>query len=276
MKQENQKIISIRLIYVILFFVGIIVATIVGIKFYKIHKNNTILENHIGMVEQEEVQVSSRTQQNRTSSRSETLTRSQEASSQNQENEIEKDSTDDTTAVTENENEQEKVNSKNNAEPEEQTNYISISEVKISQNMDLTVRTGLSREDFITLIAGVKQDTSGFFEENAGKIYDLCEEYSLNEIFFCGIVSAESGWNIAQNHRRTHNYISLMSNGKLISYASVDSGLREAARVLHTNYLTKGGKYYYGKTLSAVKTKFCPSSSTWVSLVYGRMGQIVK
>lgn len=276
MKQANQKIISIRFIYVILFFVGIIVATIVGIKFYKIHKNNMILENYIGMVEQEEVQVSSRTQQNKTSSRSETLTRSQETSSQNQENEIEKDCANDTTAVTENENDQEKVNSENNTEPEEQTNYISINEVKISKNMDLTVRTGLSREDFITLMAGVKQDTSGFFKENAGKIYDICEEYSLNEIFFCGIISAESGWNIAQNHRRTHNYISLMSNGKLISYASVDSGLKEAARVLHTNYLTKGGKYYYGKTLSAVKTKFCPSSSTWVSLVYGRMSQIVK
>ena len=67
-----------------------------------------------------------------------------------------------------------------------------------------------------------------------------------------------------------------MSNGKLIHYSSVESGLTEAARVLHTNYLSKGGKYYYGKTLSAIKTKFCPASSTWVNLVYGRMSQIVK
>ena len=104
----------------------------------------------------------------------------------------------------------------------------------------------------------------------------MCKEYSLNEIFFCGIISAESGWDIAQNHRSTHNYISLMSNGKLISFPSVESGLREAAKRLHTNYLTKGGKFYYGKTLSAVKTKFCPASSTWVNLVYGRMSQIVK
>ena len=142
--------------------------------------------------------------------------------------------------------------------------------------MDLTVRTGLSRDDFIKLISGVKADTSGFFKQNAGTIYDLCKEYSLNEIFFCGIISAESGWDIAQNHRSTHNYISLMSNGKLISFPSVESGLREAAKRLHTNYLTKGGKFYYGKTLAAVKTKFCPASSTWVSLVYGRMSQIIK
>ena len=166
-------------------------------------------------------------------------------------------------------------NTKTKAESETKK-YISISQVKISKGMDLTVRTGLSRADFIKLISGVKQDTSGFFKQNAGKIYDLCEKYSINEIFFCGIISAESGWNIAQNHRNTHNYISLMSNGKLISYATVDEGLTVAAQKLHTNYLTPGGKFYHGKTLAAVKTNFCPVSSTWVSLVYGRMQQIIK
>ena len=140
--------------------------------------------------------------------------------------------------------------------------------------MNLTKRTGLSREDFIKLISGVKADTSGFFEDNAGTIYDLCKTYSINEIFFCGLISAESGWNIASNHRRTHNYISLMKNGKLISYNSVYEGLKVAAQKLHNNYLAVGGKFYHGKTLAGVKTCFCPSS-TWVSLVYGRMQQII-
>ena len=151
---------------------------------------------------------------------------------------------------------------------------VSISEVKISKSMDLTKRTGLSKEDFIKLMSRVKADTSGFFEDNAGEIYDLCEEYSINEIFFCGLISAESGWNIASNHRSTHNYISLMKNGKLISYSSVSEGLEVAAKKLHYNYLTPGGKFYHGKTLAGVKTCFCPSS-TWVDLVYGRMKQIV-
>ena len=133
----------------------------------------------------------------------------------------------------------------------------------------------LSREDFIKLIAKAKCDTSGFFETNAGTIYDLCEKYSINEIFFCGLISAESGWNIASNHRRTHNYISLMKNGKLIKYSSVYEGLEVAAKKLHNNYLTPGGKFYHGKTLKGVKTNFCPASSTWVDLVYGRMKQIL-
>lgn len=275
MEQEKNKVISIRLIYVILFFVVIIVGTMTGIKYYNNQKTKKIAESNLGIIEQEDAQIASRVEQNKVTSRAEELSRKEDNTSSENNDEVISNETE-TTLTEENNTVEPKNTSNEEMEKEKGNNYISIREVKISQNMDLTVRTGLSREDFITLMSGVKQDTSGFFKQNAGKIYDLCEEYSLNEIFFCGIISAESGWNIAQNHRNTHNYISLMSNGKLISYSSVDSGLREAARVLHTNYLTKGGKYYYGKTLSAVKTKFCPASSTWVSLVYGRMNQIIK
>lgn len=158
---------------------------------------------------------------------------------------------------------------------EETKTYTKIEDVKISKDMDLTVRTNLSKEDFKILISNVKQDTSKFFYENSDTIYDLCEKYELNEIFFCGLISAESGWNIAENHRRTHNYISLMSKGKLLKYNSVEEGLEIATKTMHQNYLTKGGKFYHGKTLSAVKKKFCPASSTWVNLVYGRMQQII-
>ena len=179
-----------------------------------------------------------------------------------------KDSEKDTKKTTEKKDSSKKENKKST------TKTVSISQVKISRTMDLTKRTGLSRKDFIKLMSGVRADTSGFFEKNAGKIYDLCEKYSINEIFFCGLISAESGWNIASNHRRTHNYISLMRNGKLISYGSVNEGLEVAAQKLHYNYLTPGGKFYHGKTLAGVKTCFCPSS-TWVGLVYGRMQQIL-
>jgi hypothetical protein len=159
---------------------------------------------------------------------------------------------------------------------EDKEGYISIDEVTISVGMDLTQRCGLTRNDFIKLMTDCRADTSGFFEENAGLIYDLCEKYELNEIFFCGLISAESGWNIAGNHRRTHNYISLMSSSGLIYFDSVESGLEGAAKTLHNNYLTQGGRFYYGKTLEAMRTRFCPVNPGWTSLVYGRMQQIVK
>lgn len=154
--------------------------------------------------------------------------------------------------------------------------YITIDEIEISRDMDLTQRCGISKEDFIELMTNLKVDTSGFFEENAEIIYDLREKYELNEVFFCGLIAAESGWNIASNHRNKCNYISMMSGGTMIRYSSPEEGLEAAAKLLHNKYLTEGGSCYYGKTLSCVQRRFCPNSSTWVGLVYGCMKQVVK
>ena len=154
--------------------------------------------------------------------------------------------------------------------------YISIEEITISKNMDLTVRCGVSKADFKQLMKSLKVDRSGFFYKNSDIFYDLCEKYQINEIFFCGLIAAESGWNIAASHRNTHNYISMMSKGKLIKYASDKQGLEAAAKLLHNKYLTKGGSCYSGKTLAGVQKRFCPNSSTWVNLVYGCMKQVVK
>lgn len=159
---------------------------------------------------------------------------------------------------------------------EEEKKYTNIKDIKISKNMNLTVRTGLSKEDFKKLIGRVKADKTKFFYNNSEYIYDLCEKYELNEIFFCGLIAGESGWNITSNHRNTHNYISLMSGGKLKKFSSTKAGLEAAAKTLHKNYLTKGGKFYSGKTLAGVKKRFCPASSTWTNLIYGCMKEIVK
>ncbi len=162
------------------------------------------------------------------------------------------------------------------ATEEPTVSYISIEEITISKNMDLTVRCGVSKADFKQLMKSLKVDRSGFFYKNSDILYDLCEKYQINEIFFCGLIAAESGWNIASSHRNTHNYISMMSKGKLIKYASDKQGLEAAAKLLHNKYLTKGGSCYSGKTLAGVQKRFCPNSSTWVNLVYGCMKQVVK
>lgn len=157
-----------------------------------------------------------------------------------------------------------------------ETKYISIEEIKISKDMDLSIRCGISREDFIKLMENMKVDYSKFFAKNAGIIYDLCEKYEINEIFFCGLIAAESGWSIASSHRNAHNYISMMSSKGLIRYSSEEEGLEAATKLLHNKYLTPGGSCYSGKTLSAVQKRFCPNSSTWVGLVFGCMKQVVK
>lgn len=275
---NKSKSISIRLVTLIKIFIAIIIVSAIA---KNINKNNSTVEtaevetnivtNNIQVANvkiEEELKVSSRSEERNDVTNISDITT---ANVENVEELNNEENTSEQEKTIENVQEEEIV-----SQEIEENNYISIEEVEISKNMDITENTGLSKEDFVTLISEVKQDTSGFFEENAETIYDLCQEYELNEIFFCGLISAESGWNIADNHRRTYNYISLMTNGKLIQYSSVEEGLEVAAQKLHNNYLTPGGKFYYGKTLSAVKTKFCPASSTWVDLVFGRMKQIVK
>ncbi len=167
-------------------------------------------------------------------------------------------------------------NKNENEIPQAVVKYKKIEEITISRDMDLTIRCGISREDFIKLMQNMKVDYSGFFAKNAGIIYDLCEKYEINEIFFCGLIAAESGWNIASSHRNAHNYISMMSSKGLIKYSSDEEGLEAATKLLHNKYLTKGGSCYSGKTLSAIQKRFCPNSNTWVGLVFGCMKQVVK
>ena len=137
--------------------------------------------------------------------------------------------------------------------------------------MDVSERTGLRKNDFVIFMNNMKYDYSGFFAENAELIYDLCEEYELNEIFFVGLIAAESGWEIRQPHRLTNNYTSMIGGSGMIGYPSLEEGLRESAKHLHENYLTEGGCYYHGTTISGVKVHFCPASPSWEGLVYGCM-----
>ena len=85
---------------------------------------------------------------------------------------------------------------------DELENAIILALVYISKNMDLTVRCGVSKEDFKTLMKNLKPDTTDFFYNHSDTIYDLCEKYQINEVFFCGLIAAESGWKILSALKR--------------------------------------------------------------------------
>lgn len=281
MENKENKVISIRLVNIIAIFI-VIIAIIIGVnKIINTSKEEKI--KSIVTVDSTNYQETGRIGESITSRSAESYRINYSSKDAIQENSVSNNTNEqnleaDNIQVDDEQQEglqtQEETYEQSEDKKEETIVYTPIEGVKISEKMDLTVRTGLSREGFIELISKVKQDSTKFFYDNAGVIYDLCEKYSINEIFFCGLISAESGWNIASNHRNTYNYISLMSNGRLKRYSSVQDGLEQAAKTLHDNYLTPGGKFYHGKTLSGVKTRFCPNSSTWTSLVYGRMKQI--
>ena len=161
-------------------------------------------------------------------------------------------------------------------EDEEEYVFILPENIELSYYMDLSKRLGISKESFIDLIANFKYDFSGFFEKNAGYIFEICKEYGINEFFFCGLIAAESGWEISENSRNCNNFIGITGNDGLLAFESEEEGLLEAAKYLHENYLIEEGKYFHGFTLEDVKKCFCPDSQTWCKSVYGCMVLFLK
>ena len=168
------------------------------------------------------------------------------------------------------------VNSNPEAQPEsvydELEQHIGIEDVQISFDMDVSVPTGLSREDFITFVQNMRCDSTGILARNAGFIWDCCQKYSVNEIFVLGICGIESGWCSAPQHQNTHNYSSLMSGGHLIPYSSDEEGFEAMISLLGLRYLSPNGSFYHGATITGVGTCYC-NPTTWPNGVFTCMRQ---
>ena len=160
-------------------------------------------------------------------------------------------------------------------EYEELKQYIKIEDVRISFDMDVSKTTGLSKEDFVTLVTNMKYDRTGILEKNAAWIWECCQKYSVNEIFVLGICGIESAWCSAPQHQNTHNYSSLMSGGKLIPYSSDAAGFEAMIKLLGQKYLSPKGSLYHGATIIGVGRCYCNPTS-WPKKVYTCMQQVFK
>lgn len=158
---------------------------------------------------------------------------------------------------------------------DELVQYTKIEDVKISFDMDVSKTTGLSKEDFIKLVQNMKYDRTGILAKNAGCIWELCQKYSVNEIFVLGICGIESAWCSAPQHQNTHNYSSLMSGGKLIPYPSDEAGFEAMISLLGQRYLKPGASFYHGATITGVGRCYCDPTS-WPKKVYTCMQQVFK
>lgn len=166
--------------------------------------------------------------------------------------------------------------------------YKSLTEVQISRGMDLTETTGLSREDFCKLLENFKCDYDGFYKRNAGWIWDLGQEYKVNEIFVCGVFALESFYGSNASHVKAHNYGSIMTskvvsvtdeNGKekeitiqeLKTYLTDEEGIEANFKLFADCYLSPDGKYYKGVTLDSIGDTYCPPTNdcpSWADKVY--------
>lgn len=161
----------------------------------------------------------------------------------------------------------------------DETIEIDLSNLYISLNMNLNETTGMSKEQFISLMNNFSYDYNGLFGRNAGLIWDLCQEYQINEIFFMGLIGAESAWGSNESHIATCNYTSIKPEGYLLEYSSEYEGLMASAKLI-------GDKYFnnIGTTLYSISEVYCPDnpetfdideSQYWIELVYDCMSLVV-
>ncbi len=159
-----------------------------------------------------------------------------------------------------------------------------ISDLYITPDMDLSKISGVSKEQFCLWMENLSCDYSGFFSRNAEEIWQLCREYEVNEIFFVGLIGAESGWVTHEVHVSKCNYTSIMSSNGLNSYSSEYEGLYASAHLLGIEYFTENGQYYPGSTtLYDMASIYCPDnpdteeneSWQWQELVYSCMSLVL-
>lgn len=164
-------------------------------------------------------------------------------------------------------------------ETTDETNEIDLSNLYISVNMNLNETTGMSKEQFISLMNNFSYDYNGLFDRNAGLIWDLCQENQINEIFFISLIGAESAWGSNESHVAACNYTSIKPEGYLLTYSSEYEGLMASAKLI-------GDKYFnnIGTTLYSISEVYCPDnpetidideSQYWIELVYDCMSLVV-
>ena len=124
-------------------------------------------------------------------------------------------------------------------------------------------------------------------------LYDVAEDfilaeerYGVNAVFLCALSIQESGWGKSKLARNKNNLFgygaynsSPYSSAKGFPNKSVCIDI--VSKKLVENYLTEGGKYYNGKSLNAVNTRYSlddngKPNKKWSSNIRLLMKQLIK
>ena len=157
---------------------------------------------------------------------------------------------------------------------------------KLNINMDISVPSGLTLEQFRKILQYNERDINNIFTENADYFYYAEQSYGINGVFLAAIAIHESGYgtsNIAVNKNNLFGYMAYDSSPYLSAktFDSYSEGIDLVARVLIKYYLNeKGtlvysgeiadGRYYSGKTINSVN-KYYATDTNWTNSVYAHM-----
>lgn len=182
-----------------------------------------------------------------------------------------------------------------NINPSRLNEDININETELSKsellgrldiNMDVSIPSGLSLEQFRKILKYNKKDVNNIFTENADYFYYAEQEYGINGVFLAAIAIHESGYGsskIAVDKNNLFGYMAYDGNAyaSAKTFDTYSEGIDLVARVLVKYYLNpKGtsiyggevavGSYYEGTTIKSVNEHYA-SDSNWSNGIYAHM-----
>ncbi len=115
---------------------------------------------------------------------------------------------------------------------------------------DLRVPSGASKEQLESLMMPEMKGWGEYFKEAE-------EIYNINAIVYIALVRLESGngTNTLTKNKNNCTSYNMAKGGQ--SFGTIRDCIMTTAESLQRNYLTKGGKYFNGYSLSAVNVKYC-------------------
>lgn len=169
---------------------------------------------------------------------------------------------------------------------DKQNNNNSNKTSKLSFDMALNKKSGLTLEEFKKIFSNDKNDKNSVFTNNAEYFYYAEQQYNVNGLFIAAVGIHESAWgtsSISKTKKNLFGYGAYDSNpdGGAYSFTNYSEGIDLIARVFVKYYLNpKGtkiydgqvasGAHYNGSTLTAVNKKYA-SDNGWANKVYNWM-----
>lgn len=144
---------------------------------------------------------------------------------------------------------------------------------------DLTRISNLTSNQLVAVLNAHGGKAKNFIPY-ASRLITTEQKYQVNVFFLIGVEALESGWITSSISRNCNNLGGVCASSKHPSngcgsnsncsfayFKSVNEFVDYHGEMLHRNYLTPGGAYYHGKTLSGVVQSYCPGCSSWPSNV---------
>lgn len=153
---------------------------------------------------------------------------------------------------------------------------------EIYKDMPINKPSGLTLDQFKTMLSGMERDVNGVLEENAEYFYFVEQEYSVNGVLLAAMAIHESGWATSAISRDKKNLFGYGANDSnpysdAYDFDEYRESIDLVARVLAKYYINEPGTdiyegqavgcYYNGPTLEGINVRYS-TDDNWSNAVF--------